>query len=242
MIRGDATSAYGDTLARAWRDVVYLKPDVFVIFDDLIGHPVRCQRNFEWLLHSECELHEVERTCRRARGTRGPRREGHAPHRARLPDRLGAQVHRGPHDPVRRPQAPARRQPPPVLAPQVEREPAQVALPALGPARRCRAAVRQHLPVPGGADGAGGAGRRRRIAWSPSRRERRRACGWSRAEETIVLFNHAARRSSGEQTDAEKLVLRVGDGRKRPTADVPDAPRWVALRATRLVWRGVPLV
>lgn len=60
MIRGDAGSAYGDQLARAWRDVIYLKPEVFVIFDDLIGHEVRCQRNFEWLLHSECELHDVE--------------------------------------------------------------------------------------------------------------------------------------------------------------------------------------
>lgn len=60
MIRGDATTAYGDQLARAWRDVVYLKPDVFVIFDDLVGHPVRCQRNFEWMLHSECELQDVD--------------------------------------------------------------------------------------------------------------------------------------------------------------------------------------
>jgi hypothetical protein len=60
MIRGDASSAYGDTLERAWRDVVYLKPDVFVIFDDLLAHPVRTQRNFEWLLHSECPLADTE--------------------------------------------------------------------------------------------------------------------------------------------------------------------------------------
>jgi hypothetical protein len=60
MIRGDATTAYGDQLSRAWRDIVYLKPDVFVIFDDLEGHPVRCQRNFEWMLHSECELRDIE--------------------------------------------------------------------------------------------------------------------------------------------------------------------------------------
>lgn len=59
MVRGDATTAYGDTLERAWRDVVYLKPDVFVIFDDLLAHPVRCQRNFEWMLHSECTLTPV---------------------------------------------------------------------------------------------------------------------------------------------------------------------------------------
>ena len=60
MIRGDASTAYGDQLARAWRDIVYLKPGVFVIFDDLVGHPVRCQRNFEWMLHSECDLHDTD--------------------------------------------------------------------------------------------------------------------------------------------------------------------------------------
>jgi len=27
----------------AWRDVVYLKPDVFIIYDDLRAHPVRAQ-------------------------------------------------------------------------------------------------------------------------------------------------------------------------------------------------------
>ncbi len=60
MIRGDATSAYGDVLSRAWRDIVYLKPDVFVICDDLRAHPARVQRNFEWLLHSEFPLVDVE--------------------------------------------------------------------------------------------------------------------------------------------------------------------------------------
>ncbi len=59
MVRGDATTAYGDSLARAWRDVVYLKPDVFVVHDDLLAHPVRTQRNFEWMLHSECPLVDV---------------------------------------------------------------------------------------------------------------------------------------------------------------------------------------
>ncbi|MEN6304788.1 MAG: heparinase II/III family protein [Armatimonadia bacterium] len=70
MIRGDATTAYGDYLERAWRGVVYLKPDVFVIFDDLVGHPVRCQRNFEWMLHSECELRDIEGGIE-ARGDKG---------------------------------------------------------------------------------------------------------------------------------------------------------------------------
>ncbi len=60
MIRGDATSAYGDTLERAWRDIVYLKPDVFVIYDDLVTHPVRAQRNFEWMLHSECPMSDID--------------------------------------------------------------------------------------------------------------------------------------------------------------------------------------
>jgi hypothetical protein len=59
LLKGDATTAYGDTLSRAWRYVVYLKPDVFVIYDDLLAHPVRAQRNFEWLLHSEYPLTEV---------------------------------------------------------------------------------------------------------------------------------------------------------------------------------------
>jgi hypothetical protein len=60
MIRGDASSVYGDALARAWRDVIYLKPDVFIIYDDLLAHPVRAQRNYEWLLHSECPMSDVE--------------------------------------------------------------------------------------------------------------------------------------------------------------------------------------
>jgi len=60
MIRGDATSAYADTLDCAWRDIVYLKPDVFVISDDLRARPARVQRNFEWLLHSEFPLVDVE--------------------------------------------------------------------------------------------------------------------------------------------------------------------------------------
>ena len=60
MVRGDATSAYGDALDRAWRDIVYLKPDVFVTFDDLRARPARVQRNFEWLLHSEFPLVDVD--------------------------------------------------------------------------------------------------------------------------------------------------------------------------------------
>lgn len=53
LVGGDASSAYGDTLAKTRREVVYLKPDIFVVFDELVPHPVRCHRNFEWMLHSE---------------------------------------------------------------------------------------------------------------------------------------------------------------------------------------------
>ena len=55
-IRGDATSAYGDTLDRCWRDVVYLKPDRFVILDQLIANGARVQRHIQWLLHSELPM------------------------------------------------------------------------------------------------------------------------------------------------------------------------------------------
>lgn len=70
MLRGDATTAYADMLSRAWRDVMYIKPNVFVIFDDLIGHPVRAQRNFEWFLHSECSIEDTDYGMV-ARGERG---------------------------------------------------------------------------------------------------------------------------------------------------------------------------
>lgn len=60
MVHGDATSAYADSLELATRDVVYLHPNVFIIHDDLQAHPVRAQRNFEWMLHSECPVSEVE--------------------------------------------------------------------------------------------------------------------------------------------------------------------------------------
>ena len=60
MVRGDASTAYGDVLSRAWRDIVYLKPDVFVVADDLLARNARVQRNFEWMLHSEYPLCEAE--------------------------------------------------------------------------------------------------------------------------------------------------------------------------------------
>lgn len=60
MVRGDATSAYADMLERFTRDVLYLKPDCFVLFDDLRTREARTQRHFQWLLHS---LARIERTA-----------------------------------------------------------------------------------------------------------------------------------------------------------------------------------
>jgi len=56
MVRGDATTAYGDYLERFFRDVVYLKPDCFVIYDDIRAIEARTQRHFQWLLHSELPM------------------------------------------------------------------------------------------------------------------------------------------------------------------------------------------
>jgi hypothetical protein len=53
MVRGDATSAYADTLDRFWREIVYLPPDRFVVYDNLLTNGARVQRHIEWLLHSE---------------------------------------------------------------------------------------------------------------------------------------------------------------------------------------------
>jgi hypothetical protein len=59
MIRGDATSAYADTLNRFWREIVYLPPDRFVVHDNLLTNGARVQRHIEWLLHSEHPMAEV---------------------------------------------------------------------------------------------------------------------------------------------------------------------------------------
>lgn len=59
MIRGDATSAYADTLDRFWREIVYLPPDRFVVYDNLLTDGARVQRHIEWLLHSEHPMAEV---------------------------------------------------------------------------------------------------------------------------------------------------------------------------------------
>jgi hypothetical protein len=56
IIKGDATTAYGDYLERFFRNVFYLKPDCFVIYDDLRALEARTQRHFQWLLHSELPM------------------------------------------------------------------------------------------------------------------------------------------------------------------------------------------
>jgi len=61
MIRGDATTAYGDYLERFFRDVIYLKSGCFVIYDDIRTLEVRTQRHFQWLLHSELPVAELAR-------------------------------------------------------------------------------------------------------------------------------------------------------------------------------------
>ncbi len=56
MIRGDATTAYADMLDRFWREVVYLKPDRFIIYDNLLTNGARVQRHIQWLLHSQAPM------------------------------------------------------------------------------------------------------------------------------------------------------------------------------------------
>lgn len=60
VVRGDATTAYGDYLERFFRDIVYLKPDCFVIYDDMRMLEARTQRHFQWLLHSELPMVDNE--------------------------------------------------------------------------------------------------------------------------------------------------------------------------------------
>ena len=59
LVRGDATTAYADTLDHFRRYVVYLKPDTFLIFDDVRVREARTQRHLQWLLHSEWPMEET---------------------------------------------------------------------------------------------------------------------------------------------------------------------------------------
>jgi len=250
MIRGDATTAYGDTLSRAWRDVVYLKPNVFVIFDDLIGHPVRCQRNFEWLLHSECELHDVDGRVGRlstiatsailedrptraieARGEKATLRiEPIFPLNWEHKFIAGRGIPYTDHKPLHA----------------VSIRPYWHHKWNVNPAKSCH----PHWDQRGEAEplydnncqfltvltvlrvGADVPDAPRLEPIAQGRAKGVRLIGED--EQTIVLFNHNRETVDlGDlQTDAEKLVWRVG-------ADVP--PRWLMTRGTTLVWNGMPL-
>jgi len=52
-IKGDATTAYADYLEKFHRYAVYIKPDCFIIYDDIRAKEARTQRHFQWLLHSQ---------------------------------------------------------------------------------------------------------------------------------------------------------------------------------------------
>jgi hypothetical protein len=71
MVRGDATTAYGDYLERFFRDVVYLKPDCFVIYDDIRTIEARTQRHFQWLLHSELPMIDNKDRTLEVKGEKG---------------------------------------------------------------------------------------------------------------------------------------------------------------------------
>lgn len=53
LVVGDATEAYGGRLSRAIRSVVFVRPDVFVIYDDLASEE---PRNWEFQLHAIDEM------------------------------------------------------------------------------------------------------------------------------------------------------------------------------------------
>jgi len=59
MIRGDATTAYGDTLDRCWREIVFLPPDRFVVYDNLLTNGARVQRHLQWMLHSAVPMRDA---------------------------------------------------------------------------------------------------------------------------------------------------------------------------------------
>jgi hypothetical protein len=52
----DCTTAYGDYLERYVRSFAFLAPGLIAVFDDCRTIPGRFQRNFEWMLHSECPM------------------------------------------------------------------------------------------------------------------------------------------------------------------------------------------
>jgi len=243
MVRGDATTAYGDMLSRAWRDMVYLKPNVFVIHDDLIGHPVRCQRNFEWLLHSECELGETPSrvvwegspTPPRALEARGEkatlRIEPVFPAGWEYKFITGRRVPYADDKPLHavsiRPYWHHKWNVDPRKSPYPHWDPRGDTTPLFD--NTCQYLI-VLTALPAGAD----------VPDAPPYRLEPIAQGTAKGvrlvgegEETLVLFNHNRERVAvGDlETDAEKVVLRACE-------DAPDAPEWAMVRGSRLVWRG----
>ncbi|MBT3275432.1 MAG: hypothetical protein HN368_19915 [Spirochaetales bacterium] len=56
LLSVDCTAAYGDFLERYVRTFAFLAPGLIAVFDDCRTKPGRFQRNFEWMLHSECAM------------------------------------------------------------------------------------------------------------------------------------------------------------------------------------------
>ncbi|CAI6080637.1 DUF4962 domain-containing protein [Cohnella sp. JJ-181] len=52
---GDASAAYGGALSKALRHVIYLRPDMFVVIDDL-ATTIPGGSNFEWRMHAEDQM------------------------------------------------------------------------------------------------------------------------------------------------------------------------------------------
>ncbi|SFA72321.1 Fibronectin type III domain-containing protein [Cohnella sp. OV330] len=52
---GDASAAYGGALSKALRHVIYLRPDMFVVIDDL-ATTIPGGTNFEWRMHAEDQM------------------------------------------------------------------------------------------------------------------------------------------------------------------------------------------
>lgn len=69
-IKGDATTAYNDYLDKFHRHVIYIKPNCFVIYDDIRLKEARTQRHVQWLLHSELPFSENDDGTIAVRGER----------------------------------------------------------------------------------------------------------------------------------------------------------------------------
>ncbi len=53
LVTGDASDAYGNTLEKFERSIIYIRPDMFIIIDDLDGRGNTERTKFEWWLNAE---------------------------------------------------------------------------------------------------------------------------------------------------------------------------------------------